>query len=213
MDTLIESIKDAESRIENLKQLMAEAQSDFLKSTAEYAKDFFWKQFRKSTINTPEVTKRLGVDGIRSIQEEVCAIQNEIDFKIVEVVGALDLWWHLKPAKQEYHQGYGACFSEVGKSVRKLLGPLGPILEKNIFIEPYPHDNEAWKEWHDRGRTSSDNLPTYCGTMHWSKDMNLAMDKYFSLHSNAKRLLFELERLRREKAEKEAQDIWNQACS
>jgi hypothetical protein len=206
-----EEIQAAERGFETILSQMDRVQQDFLAAAIQFVKSWFWEHTELIVKQKPEVTKQLGIR-LSQLKADVKKLQENAATIVAEYFQDGDLWWHQNQAKQSYNY-YGRRPPEhLDKALRLCLGRLASVFEGYGYLSTEPQDHGRWREWDKSGNYQpADAKPYYPFNLDWTEQMQVLVKKYGELHGKGIQQAMEIKRLKDEKAESEAKDLWDKA--
>ncbi|MDP4194847.1 MAG: hypothetical protein Q8940_07350 [Bacteroidota bacterium] len=152
----------------------------------------------------PEITKNLGVEKLTAMKKELEDLCNQIEELVNKYLNIDEIWAHRKNFKQNINETiiayaiYGNKMPEIiDNALRSLLGCIGKILEKYGYYK-----KGAWF------KPPSSNY-YYNFKLDWSQNMKSAITKYSKQNQTNIESSNKLERVKRNKEEFEAKDMWD----
>ncbi len=207
-----EEIQAAERRLEATLTQMERIQQDFVAASVDLIKAWYWTQTESVVKREAEVTKKLGVERLSELKADVRALQEDTGKIVTEFLQDESLWWHRKQGEQSYFYHGNRPPDGLDKAVRLSAGRLASVLEQYGYLPADLQDHGVWREWDQSGNYHPSNArPYYPHGFDWSEQMRALIKDYEELHREAPRQAREIERLKQEKAQNEAEDLWKKA--
>ena len=216
------SINHKESEFQSFIQGMEKLCLQFVNDTTSFAAEWYVKKAKEYATKKPDVTMRLGKDGLTLMKAKVNTLVENAGKFVNSVLLAPTLWWHMEPhvnaavATYEYlgNEKVGSKYPEVlDRAVRRALGELGNVLEEfgygvttGSHRASYP---EFWFEPLDV--PGSDVRPLFPHLYDWSEEMQYTIMKYDAIYKKATALFEEITQLKEEKKKQEAKALWDNA--
>lgn len=121
-----------------------------------------------------------------------------------------NLWWHIKQGEQIYYYYGNRPPTSLDKAIRLVAGKLAPILENYGYLIAKPNSYDLWREWDSSGNTHPINArPIYPFSLDWSEEMKALIKQYGELVISAQKSTRNIEQIKNEKGQNQAQDLWN----
>lgn len=207
-----EEIKAAEECLEAIFEQMERMRQDFVTATVELVKPWYWSQTESLVKRKAEVTKKLGLEKLSHLKADVKVLQKDMASIVAEFLQDERLWWHRTQGDQSYYYHGNRPPDGLDKAVRLVAGRLAPILEEYGYLSTSLQDHEVWREWDQSGNYHPpDARPYYPYGFDWSEQMKALINQYEELYRKALDQAREIEGLKQEKAQSEAEDLWRKA--
>lgn len=203
-----------EAELAQMATQMERHRQDFLSATEAFLEPWFLNEAKKVAEHEADTTQGLGPERIASLKAEIREHQKGTRGLVNQFIGDEALWWHLRPGAQHYHMSEYAVPDILDRAVRLVAGTLAPILERYGYL-PRPANRGhslVWREWDASGNHHPPNArPSYPGSIGWSQAMKAPVRAYAVLRGSAEGTRNALERLKVEKKQAEAGDLWNRS--
>lgn len=205
-------IETAESQLEANIKRMEQIKQEFLSTTIEFIKTWYWEQTEFMVKHKPKFTKELDTQELSELKEEVKALQEDTPNIVTEFLQDESLWWHRKHSDQCYFFSENRPPNGLDRAVRLIAGKLASILEKYGYLTTKFQDDEVWREWDQSGNYHPPGArPYYPYGQDWPERMRTLTKQYEDIHREAVYRASEIEKLKEDKEKSEAEDIWNKA--
>jgi hypothetical protein len=211
---LDDSIAQKEAELKNLRTKMDQCKEQFIKATADFA---------SITIKNiaMEYTGRFSEHCLSMTEEK----RSEFTKAVLELVQKSDvitrnefskqgLWWHLEPhlydSSEKYTQIDDKYPEIIDRTVRRILGHLGIILERYGFrVTACGRTSTFYEFWFERPIISEDAIPSYPHLLTWSESMQQIMQQYNTYYQPALKCFKDLKDLTDEKRKQQALSMWS----
>lgn len=193
---------------------MEACRQEFVRATTALLTPWFMDEAQKIARETPDVTKNLGEVRLGALKEKIRLHQVAAPTLVEKFMSAPDLWWHKKPGQQMYFVSERRGPEHLERAVRLIAGSVAPILEDYGYLTLPGNTNGmgAWLEWDESGNYHPHDARPYCPRwIDWSEPMKTPIKTYEELRRQAERERNAVERLKTEKEQSEANDIWNRS--
>ena len=199
-------ISEAEKKLEDFKNQVTQIRGLYLKATEEFIRPWYMQKAEEIVKREPEITKMIGLEGIKDLKAEIKELQENVKAKIEEFVGYSYLWWSdtYKPGPSG-----GPLVHTQNEALSSVAGLLGPILEKRGYKSTGFNSGNAWSK-HIGGR-SSERMPYYPFNLDGSPRMNELLASYKKIHQEAEKQSSVVDSLMKEKSISEATNLWDKA--
>lgn len=201
-----EKISQLEVKIRELKDDMEKITKEFLQSTNKYAREWYRTSIENAVIKSPEITKKLGEAKLKELKEELQSLTDNVDQYTLAYVNTDSLWAHRPNYKSKGNETFGLYKvfgnrdpQELSNAIKFLIGKAGQILSKYNYLKgdsPYEKDYSTGNYKYKYGYS-------------WSDEMREVIERYANLFDNYTKLSEELDKVKTEKSENEAKDLWN----
>lgn len=203
-------IKDLEQQIGGLRGQMENICKEFLEVTKEFTVAWFQDRVKRAVISHPEIAKKSGLEGLRSVKSDLQKIIGMVPSIVEEHVNRDKYWPHRGKLPDEAHSQFGRyqfhgprAPENLDDGVREVLGYAGAILVKHGFA-----DTGQDSEW--KTEPGCDQLRYRYGYDR-SEKMNGVLKQYSGLYEELVKLDNELRKAKEERAKAEAKNLWDQA--
>lgn len=185
-------IAETESRIQDIRQDIHQANNDFREATVEMLSEWYRSEAERIMLfENPEQAVDLGLASMKEIRDSLeRTISDTLPRLVYERIG---LTQHSP--------------SDVNFELRQSTKPLGGLLERYKFLSVYSVGNRHYN-W---TRQVSDDAPLYADDFEWSNGMNRAKDRYLASQGRLSGQEQKLADLRHRKAEEDARRLWGEA--
>ena len=207
------SIATKEAELETLKSAMEEIRQRFLKQSADFIAKWYEDTINGRVVSDSENTKKLGKEKLAEMKAMLKDLISKADVVAKEFLSDSGTWWHLSPNDQgvfssPYSSPYGQydnrCSDLLDKPIRYALGKVSTILEKFGY--------KIESNWHRQySYNPKEQGAYYTFALDWSKEMQLTIGNYTESYKEAYKKFVELKNLKRQKEQKEADDLWKSA--
>lgn len=179
----------------------------FLRDTVDFLCDWSRQIVEKTVTSNPEKTKQLGKEGLSSLKNELAQLTGEMPEHVKKHLNLNELWLHRGEIAIKRQAGWSQSpYEFMGNSaperlntqMRVLLGYAGSLLVKFGF---------AGSDWTPSGA----NAQKYRYSFDWSDYMRSSLHRYAEVFNRLSKLAEQLESVKRQKAEAEAKQLWDQA--
>ena len=205
-----EDIARINSQIAALREQAEPALQKFLQNTVLFLCDWSRQTVERAVTSSPELTKQLGKEGLSRLKSELAQLTREMPDHVQKHLNKNELWLHRGeiPPRDKYSQGPYDFHSnrqpdKVNDQVRILLGYAGALLVK--FGLAMYDKNSSWEQ--DTATAST----KFKYGFDWSEDMKRCLLTYSEIYNRLSQLAEELASTKRQKAETEAKELWDQA--
>lgn len=195
-DARIQSAVDQENVI---RDQMEKTAQNYKTACVKYLQNHFAKSVEREVVTNPEITSNLGIKKLGELKAELKQVMEKVPEEVERHLGSDELWDHRQslPEGDNPWSFQTRAGSKVREEIRELLSPLGQILVE------YGFDPDSWQQ-------RSNAKPRYRYGMTHSDEMNQLMIQY----GEQAKLLMEAHqvtsKLRKEKDQAIARDLWNQ---
>lgn len=188
--------------LEELKDSLIE---DIGKFAQVWQEEFTNSQIKQNSRNTIE----LGKDKLSVLKRRLGELKENFPSIVKERLSRTGLWWHEDyEHKAENYFFSGKVKDEITKETRFILGRLGPLLEEFGYIPQEHHDR--WIEYGERGFSTEQEV-YYPFRLELPNPIEEVLKEYSEKFSEASTLFEKLCRLKKERAETQAENIWKSA--
>lgn len=183
-----ELITQKQEELNSLKSQMEEVRQQFIQDSARFIREWYEQTARYYVKSKgAEITIRLGKDKLKQMKAKVLELMENAEAIANKVLSDPKLWWHLVEGEDLSYSYFGFNPPYIlNKAVSLALGKLGVVLEELGYGQPY----------HPFG-------------IGWSEEMQNTVKRYWRSHQQAKSKLTEIDSLRKEKKEQQAQNLWD----
>lgn len=205
MNEINNQIKENEDLVNNLKNKLDDISNNIVVEIKSFIKEEYQEEIERYVKKNTENTKRLGIENLRLLKSEMKDLITKSSSLVDKYIGD-DSWTHKDYTineNDEFGQKYNlktTIRTKIGTITSKLYGHLGYILIKYQYI----NYGSAWE------KQNNTEIPKYRYGMSYSKILDDLIDKYLNLFEQLHDNLVTLNKLIKEKEEKEALDLWNQ---
>jgi len=213
-----EEINQAEAQIQSVLTQMEQLKQEFIAAAVEFFRPWHWERTEAIAKTAPEQTKKLGVEKLKELKAEVRELQDATESTVANILNDNDLWWHIKRNHLRVEQYTDKLPDKIEVALRYIGGRLAPILQKYGYISDRYGGSGTGRAWNGLYQESGVNLsgvdyklPFYPDKWVLSSQMKTPIMRYFVFQEQAKKHEENLGKLRREKAESEAESLWNDA--
>lgn len=203
-------IKDLEQQIGGLRGQMENICKEFLEVTKEFTVAWFRNHVERTVTSQPKIAKKCGVEELRHFKSDLQKTITMVPRIVEEHVNNDKYWAHRGQIPDEHDRRFaryhvsGRCpLDELDNAVREVLGYRGVILLKHGFAKTGEHS-----EWETKYGSEQ---PRYKYGYDWSEKMNTVLKQYSDLYDRLIKLDYELKKAKRDKAQAEAKNLWDQA--
>ena len=176
--------------------------------TITYFQKWYMDITKNKVKNNPDLTKELGGSKLSKLKIEVKNLLSQTKSIVNEFIEKNSTWWHEKPGVKKVPD-----FTEsMSQNLRYIAGKLGPILEKYGYITSDPADPSLWREWDKMEFNRPQNArPFYPQHLDWEEPMRDMIAEYEELMTEGIHYSHSIKKLKKEKAQLEVDDLWEQA--
>ena len=191
-----------EGEMKNLREQMEKTSNEFLIATNEFIVEWFKKELEKEVRSNPEITKKLGVEVLRKLNSDLQNLISEVPDLVNQYLNKDDCWGHRGPIPTGWGKRWG--HNPLEKNVRIILGHVGEIYIKYGYMQNSSL-NCSWQ------RQPVSNLLIYSGDHDfWTKKRSEIIKQYREQYDKLITFEADLKKVKREKAEAEAKNLWDQ---
>lgn len=226
-----DQITKLEPQIEDLRKEMEAAQRKLLDAITVFLQGWYRETIEAEVKANPDLTKKLNTEGRLP---EVKAKLNDLITKTSDHVEALlnvdrywshrgelpsyENWYANKMYSERRYSAYGQNFpDEVDEPVRSLLGLAGDILNDYGYVDQqslYIQGRGHWSSNYHRRTEKSEHIAglTY-NSRHYkvTDEVTTALGNYSAKHDQFVKLGIQLQKIKQEKAEAIAGNLWDNA--
>ena len=199
-------IASLHNRLEQLRDEMEQASLDFFEATEQFLSRWYEMRARLDVASQPDKARELGKSGLRRVKKKVRALQKQVS-RLVDEQLDRDLFWTHRRSVDELCNGlssrrYNSYSNEGAVELKEpvilLASRLGPVLAESDLLR-------FGSTWVRRGTAIR-----LSESPSWSVEMRAAMDRYRDLNTELIHRARELSDARRQQAEAEILDLWDE---
>lgn len=193
-DNLDQKLSKAQEELDHVASLMNILRQNFIDSTAKFLQSWYENEAQAHVIKNAQVTRSLSDEKLEQMKAEVTALQGSSQAIAQEFLTRPSAWWvpgsELKDPSSH----------PIKEAVRLAASKLVHTLEKYGYEDPYAKRRNARPE----------EFKHYC-SLDWSEEMESLSDGYIPLALKGRQAQALVDKLKREKDEREAKERWDNA--
>jgi hypothetical protein len=208
LNTIIKQIKEYEANTNDLKVKLDEGSNIIVKDIKKFIKQKYQQEVESHVKTNTENTKGLGLDKLRELKQELIELIEKSSLLVDKYVTD-DIWTHKNYViniHNEFNQSYAIktnTTKNIDSAIRNAYGHLGQLLNKYGYIK-YLNGSDWEKHY-------SSEIPRFRFSLCISDELQNSIDNYILLHEELHKVYVQLNRATKQKEEKEATDLWEQA--
>jgi hypothetical protein len=202
-------IQDAQSDIKKMQGSMDTVRLAFVESTTRYISEWTEKSIERAVTSKPETTKSIGMERLKDLKSALKKLLSEIPSLVPQHIKQDSLWPHRTELPADIYKKSLPIFElkrktseELREGVRDLLGYAGQLLVEYGYEES--GKDGSWEE-------RAGKPPRYKYGFSWSNEMSTNLKEYVELLESYVDTHIKVINLKREKAEAEAKNLWDEA--
>jgi hypothetical protein len=202
IDKQLQKLRSEEK--ECIKQLESYCQ-EFVQAAKTFVINWYSKSVENAVKSYPEITQKIGSDGVQSLKDELTQFIHEIPKITEEVLTQVKLWSHRYKEANKLLQSYtyyGQRPKMIDDLVRLILSRVLPLLDRHGYEE------------------AADNLDMllanpfgYADELDWSPAMHTILNNYSTSHQILLELSARIKTAEEELIAAEARELWDSTVS
>jgi hypothetical protein len=198
-------IQNLLSEEEKCMQQLEGYSQEFVHATKDFVIHWYSCCIENAAKSYPEVTQRIGENGIESLKDELTQFIQEIPETVKEVLSQAKLWSHRHKEANKLLQSYsysGQRPKMIDDVIRLILSRALPLLDRHGYEE------------------AADNLDMllanpfgYADELDWSPAMHTILNNYIKSHQILVELAAKIKSVEEERVAAEARELWDSTAS
>lgn len=194
-------IGELTNEIDTYRVTMSPTFEKFLEEAETLVKGYYKDKIREIAIQYPEVTQKLGKDGITQLKSECREILTQIHDIVMINLGNDNYWshkWTIEKLKNIsfYHNSHYVNRSKIESDLRESLNDTLNDLKKIFIKYGYANQQEKYTNYH-------------INYLECNEEMKKCFKKYKVLDKEFAILTSKLKSIENEKEKAKAEDLWN----
>ncbi len=207
-----------EAEIALLNSRMEELRIIFTEQVAGFASGWYQATAKFYVAKYPEITLGLTEEKMVAMKTKVNTLITNAERTAKAQLSNPQYWWHLNPGLHDSFDQYTQAADKypeiLDQAVRRVLGPLGVVLEEYGFNVAASGSKGLYEEfWFEPSGSGGLPVPYYPHILKWSEVMQDTIRKYNANYTRAITLFNEIQKLKDEKKKQQAMARWNSILS
>jgi len=183
-----------------IKQLEGYCQ-EFVQAARNFVINWYSYCIENAVKSYPEITQRIGADGVQSLKEDLTHFMQEIPQTVEEALGQAKLWSHRYKEANKLLHSYS--YSEkrpkmIDDVIRLILSRILPLLDKH-----------GYEKAADKLDVLLANPFGYADELDWSPAMHASLNNYATSHQMLLELNALINTAEEHRIEAEARELWD----
>jgi predicted DNA binding CopG/RHH family protein len=212
-DEIAVQIQRRETEFLPLCSRMEEFKIQFIIETVSFASEWYRKTAKEYVSKYPDVTLSMSEEKIAQMKTKINVLVVNAEKTVKDELDNSALWWHQKPhlhnSIEQYTQISDKYPELLDHAIRRILGPLGVILEEFRFHVTAGGNAGSYQEfWFEHRTGTEQTIPYYPHLLKWTEEMQETIRKYNAQFIQASTLFNEIQQLKEQKKRQEAITRW-----